>query len=199
MKKLVKLLLLLLIAAINYNLIIKNIKVTIGGTQGIALLIYYCADIAPYISILIINMILFLFSVLLLSKRITQSIIVSSFVYPLFVKLTESLEALIFIKNHMILLIIAGILSGITTGGILKLGYSSGGVNVLVIIFKKYYQIPVYLSNFLINVLILLGGIIVFGLKNFLYSIIVLIINSFIIKMLNKNVNHCQTDKLFFG
>ena len=199
MRNTLKLLLLLFISSLNFNIIIRNINITVGGTQGIALVISNYLKLKPYIIILAINISMFIMSYLLLSKKTTNSIVISTFLYPVFIKVTSTIPSIINIKLYSLYLLLAGIVSGITTGYIIKLGYSTGGVNVLVLLLKKYYVVPEYISNILINVTILLGGITLFGIKSFIYSLIVLLINSFFIKIINKNVNHCQTKSVFLG
>ena len=193
MKRL-KLLVMLLISSLNFNIFIKNLKIIVGGTQGVALIVYEYLKITPAILIFIINLLMFILSIILLSKRVVKSIIISTFIYPLFVYLTSYINVILFPK--IIGVILAGIISGYTLGNIIKMGYSTGGINVLVLVLKKYYKIPEYISNFIINFIIIISGLIVFGLKTIIYSIIVLTINCLFIKTIN-NVNHCQTKEVF--
>ncbi len=197
MKNIIKLLLLLLLSAINFNLIIKELNITIGGTVGVSLILYKQFSWSYYKVILIINTIMFLASLLLLPKKTTKSIIITTFIYPFLVKLLNSIPSLRL--NKVLMLIIGGIISGITTGGILRLGYSTGGLNVFVLILKKHLNIPEYLTNFVISLLILVSGSIVFGKSSLINSIVILTISTIFIKLLNNNVNHCQTKQGFDG
>ena len=197
MKNTVRLLFFLLLSAINFNLIIKNIDIAVGGTQGIALLIYKNYNINPFIMILSINIVMFILSVLFLSKETTKSIIISTFIYPLFIKITSYMPS--DVSFNIIFLLLGGLISGYTTGSIIKIGCSTGGINVLIILLKDYFKIPLHVSNLIINSTILLSSISLLGIKSLIYSIIVLIISSLVIKILNKNVNHCQTESMFIG
>ena len=49
MKKYIYLAILLLIAALNFNLILKPLELVTGGTQGLALLIYSLSKLKPSI------------------------------------------------------------------------------------------------------------------------------------------------------
>ena len=132
MNKRIKLLILLLISSLNFNLILKPLKLVTGGTQGLALIINNFIRINPSIIILIINIIMLILSFIFLEKETIKGTLISVFIYPLFVKLTSYL--IIPLDNSLILIILAGLISGITGGYILKLGYSTGGINILVVI-----------------------------------------------------------------
>ena len=174
MKK-IYLLFFLFIAALNFSVILKPLNIVVGGTQGLALIINHNINIPNYLIILIINIIMFIISYFFLNKDITKSIIIASFIYPLFIKITSSIYLN---TNIWILVIISGIISGISGGFILKLGYSSGGINILIILLKKYLNIKESISNLIINLTIILIGS--YYLGNSLYAIIIIIINSII-------------------
>ena len=67
---------------------------------------------------------------------------------------------------------------------IYKLGFTAGGINVLAPIINKYKNIKVGTINLIINSLILLIGCLMFGIKNFLYAMLVVIINSLLINVI---------------
>ena len=150
MRKYIYLAILLLIAALNFNLILKPLELVTGGTQGLALLIYSLSKLKPSISILIINIITLILSYFFLSKTTTYGTIASSIIYPLCVKLTSFIPNYSFIQNNQILFtIIAGIVCGITGGYIYKIGFSSGGVSTVNLLLNKYLKIRVATANFL--------------------------------------------------
>ena len=123
-------------------------------------------------------------SYIFLPKKTTYGTIISTFIYPLFVKLTSNIN----IPNeNIIYVIITGIICGITGGYIFKLGFSSGGINVIPILLKKYMNIKIPISNIIINGIIILLSYKEFGLIKTIYSIIVIIINTIVINKILKN------------
>lgn len=191
LKKYIYLLLTLLGAAINFNLILKPLNLVAGGTQGLAIIINHIFKISPALIILLINIIMLVVSYLKLPKSTTYGIIISTFLYPLFIKLTCLIPTVKITNTYIIIpVIIAGIICGLTGGYIYKLGFSSGGINVVAILFKKYFKIKISITNFFINVIIILLGSIRFGFIKGIYSIVIIIINSLIInKILGKKIN----------
>ena len=193
MKKYLKLLLILLIAAINFNIFLKPMKLVTGGTQGLAIIIHELITIPHSTIVLIINLLMLILSYIFLKKETTLGTVLATITYPLFIKLTSFLD--LNISTNLLNVIITGIISGLTNGFIYKLGFTAGGINTIAPIINKYKNIKVGTINLIINIIILLIGCFQFGLKKLLYAIVVIIINSIIInlvmygKFINKKTN----------
>lgn len=182
-KKYIILLISLLFAALNFNLILKPLNLVTGGTQGLAIIINHLTNFSSTLIIFTINIIALILS-LLLPKKTTYSIIIASFIYPLFIKLTSNLPPLNF--NVLFLSFLAGIVCGTTGGLIYKEKFSSGGITIINLLLQKYLKIKVSITNFIINVLIIFTGYFYFGLSKSLYSLIVVTTSSIIIHFIMK-------------
>lgn len=183
MKNRIKLLIYLFISSLNFNLILKKYGLVTGGTQGLSIILSTIINISPWIIILTINCLFFVISCFFLDRETTKGIIISTFIYPLFVKITSIIN--INIANNIgLLVLISGVISGFTIGNILKLKYSTGGINILLLLLKKYYKIRESLSNLIINSIIILLGLSLFGLKKAILGIIIIAINSAMIKVI---------------
>ncbi len=188
MKKYLILLISLLFAAINFNLFLKPLSLVTGGTQGLAIVIKHLINLKPSLIILIINIISLIISFIFLKKETTTSAIISTFAYPLLVRLTSFIPELTFIKEHLLISsILAGTICGTTGGIIYKMNFSSGGITVINLLLKKYLKLKVSISNFIINSLIIIVGTFFFGLLKMFYSLIVISISSIIIHLIMKN------------
>ena len=192
-KKYLYLLIILLIASLNFNMFLKPLHLVTGGTQGLAIVLNSITKLSHSTLILIINLTMLILSYLLLSKKATLGTVLATFFYPLFVKLTNNIA---FSFDILILNVItAGIISGFTNGYIYKLGFTAGGINTIAPIINKYTNIKVGTINFIINIITLLIGGFQFGMEKLLYAIIVIIINSCLVnlimygKLLNNKVS----------
>ena len=168
---------LLFLASINFNLLIKPFNLICGGTNGVATIFKYFIKLDYYYIILIINLLMFFLSICFLKKKATIGFIISTFIYPFFVFLTRNIY--INLNFSIIIVLLAGIISGITNGLIYKLGFNMGGISIIGPILNKYLHIPIFLTHFFINFLIIIFSYFLFGFNNFLMSIIILILNSF--------------------
>jgi len=181
-KKYLLLLIVLFIASLNFNIILKELNLVTGGTQGLAIIFNHLFNLSPSLVIFIINLLMLIISYFTLEKETTYGTIISTFIYPLFVKLTSNINSLNLDNNYLIFLVIlTGIICGITGGLIYKLGFSSGGINVVALVIKKYFNINIAITNFVLNTIIILLGCFYFGIIKGLYSILVVLINSYII------------------
>ena len=187
MKKYLLLLFYLLLASLNLNLILKPLNLVTGGTQGLALILSYITNLSPSLLILIINIITIIISFFFLTKDHTKSALISTFIYPLFIKLTSYIPNLN-INNNFFIVIISGLIYGFTSGMIYKLGFSSGGITIINLLINKYLNIKLSVINFITNIIIIL-----FGLNKSLSSLLLIIIGSIVINLIltkKKKVTH---------
>ncbi len=192
MKKYLLLLFYLLLASLNLNLILKPLNLVTGGTQGLALILSYITNLSPSLLILIINIITIIISFFFLTKDHTKSALISTFIYPLFIKLTSYIPNLN-INNNFFIVIISGLIYGFTSGMIYKLGFSSGGITIINLLINKYLNIKLSVINFITNIIIILLGYLLFGLNKSLSSLLLIIIGSIVINLIltkKKKVTH---------
>jgi len=187
----------LLLSAIIYNVFVLPINLVTGGSGGIATITNYVYGIDPSLMILIVSLICILFSLMYLGIEATTGTIIASLLYPFLVKLTQPLAEFITIdfSDLFIIVIIAGVLSGISNGLMYKSGYSNGGLPVIGQILYKYYKIPVAKTSLVSNLVIVFIGGIFFGWTKVMYAIILLYINSLFI---NKILLGTSQNKAFY-
>lgn len=185
MKKYLILIICLLFASLNFNLFLKQLNLVTGGTQGLSIILNHLTKIDPSTIILFINIVSLILSFIFLKKETTTSSIISTFIYPLFIKLTSFIPNLSIIRSlPFISSLLAGTICGITGGIIYKLNFSQGGITIINLLLKKYLNIKVSISNFIINSIIILIGSIYFGITKTIYSLLVVTISSLIINLI---------------
>ena len=199
-KKLYRILLMgasLLVTAILYNVFLLPLSLVTGGTNGVATITHYLYGINPAIMLLLLSIACAILSFMYLGPKRTAGTLVASVVYPLLVQLTSPLTALISQLNTDMLLMVlfAGVLSGIANGLMYKTGYSNGGFPVISQILFEEKQIPVGKSSLAINITIVIVGAYFFGITNALYAIIFLYINSIV---LDKVLLGISNNKAFY-
>lgn len=199
-KKLYRILLMgtsLLVTAILYNVFLLPLSLVTGGTNGVATITHYLYGINPAIMLLSLSIACAILSFMYLGPKRTAGTLVASVVYPLLVQLTSPLTSLISQSNTDMLLMVlfAGVLSGIANGLMYKTGYSNGGFPVISQILFEEKQIPVGKSSLAINITIVIVGAYFFGITNALYAIIFLYINSIV---LDKVLLGISNNKAFY-
>ena len=172
----------LLLSAILYNLFLLPLNLVTGGTPGIATITYYLYDINPSIMLFLLSLACFIISLLFLGIKRTTGTLLASFAYPILIYITQPVGSLISENPDKLLLVIfAGVLSGIANGLMYKTGYSNGGFPIISQILYEKKNISIAKSSLVINVTIVLLGSIFFGTTNALYAIIFLYINNIVL------------------
>ena len=178
-----------LLIALAFNLFMAPHNLVAGGVSGLSLILKHYFGISPTIVIYTANFLLLVLSYFVLGKAQTKLTILGSILFPLFVSLTANLSTYVSFKESELLLIaiFGGVLQGLGSGLIFKVGYSTGGTDILNMIVAKLFKISLGRSMLFTDGLIILSGAFVFGLNNLMYSIIILYIISF------------MTDKVVLG
>lgn len=175
-----------LIAAINFNLLVKPINLVSGGSPGLSLVISKIVNLSTSQIIVIIYIITFILGFIFLDKKSIIGIIYASIIYPLFVNLTENITSVVMLnyRDIFLIVIIASIVSGISNGIIYKNGFASSGLGIISPIINKYFKVSISSTNFVINTMILLMGGYFFGFNIILYALCYLYISNYICNMI---------------
>lgn len=173
----------LFLSAILYNLLILPLGIVTGGTDGVATLSYYLYGIEPSIILMILSVFSAIISLMYLGIERTAGSLVACFAYPFIVKLTSGISNVIFIDTSDIFLIVifAGLWSGIASGLMYKSGYSSGAFSMIYQVIFEKFKISVAKSSLVSNMIIVATGSIFFGINKALYAIILIYISNIII------------------
>lgn len=186
-KKLVRryfmLILSLWISACYFNLLQLPSQIVTGGTSGISIIINSYFHIEPSKVIFILSAALLLIGFLFLGFEKTSGAVVSTIVYPIFVELTADIGSYlpIDLSDKILISIFIGILSGVTTGMVYKVGFSNGGFSIISEIISKYKKVSISSISFIINLIIVIVGGVSFGWTMVMYAVIILYIYSIVL------------------
>lgn len=184
--------------AFNYNLFLVPNHFIIGGTSGLAIIFNKLFYLEEAIFIGATSILLIFLAMLFLGWRETKKAIIGSILYPLFISFTAPLAEFLFpylkLDNILLYALIGGFLCGLANGLIYKTGFNTGGSDILMKIVNKYGHLPEGKSVFSINILIMVFGAIIFGVNNFVYSLIVLYLNT---TMIDRILTGTSSSKMF--
>lgn len=185
--------------ALNYNLFLSPNNFVIGGTSGLAIILKELFGLNPAIFIGISSLVLVLLALRFLGWKETKRCILGSILYPVFISITEPLAKYLLpyleFDSIIIMALIGGTLCGVANGLIYKTGFNTGGSDVLMKIVNKYGKLPEGKAVFSINIVIMIFGLIIFGANKFIYSLIVLFLNTMLIDRIIIGISN---SKLFF-
>lgn len=192
------------IMAITYNTFLLHYEIVTGGTSGLAIIINELFNISPALFIFIVELILLIFSFILLGTKTTGMTIIGSLLYPLFISITSipcaNIATNLEFDSMLIIALICGLLYGLGSGLVYKMGYSTGGSDIIMQILNKYLSISSGIALFISNIAIIIMGAFVFGINKAIYGIIIIVINSAIVDKImlgisNSKVFYITTNK----
>ena len=164
----------LFLYAFAYNLFLKPNNIVAGDVDGIANIFKSIID--PNLLITILCVVVLIISFPLLGVKTTMGAVVGTIIFPFFVTLTSDIADVIHIDNSDMFLIavVAGIIRGIGYGLTFKMGFTTGGTDILNQIVAKYFNTSIGTSMLIVDGSIVVAGGFTYGWNSMLYALVVL-------------------------
>ncbi len=159
----------LLVVAVRYFVLPFNILS--GGVAGIAVVLSPVLNIGKDIIANSLVVILFIVGGIFLGRKFIFKTIASSLMYPLFLSILMNYPIEINI-DPFLASAYAGVLSGLGVGMVFRVGASTGGVDVPVLVINKFTHLPIPNLVLTIDVVTVLAGYLVFGIEPVLIGLI---------------------------
>lgn len=173
------------ISAISINGILIPKKFISGGLTGASMIIYYLNPTMTLgVIYMLINIPVFLLGWYFVNLRF---IVFTSLGMLIFSIMLYFFKISIPIEDKMLATIVAGCITGVGTSIMLKSYGSSGGSEIIAIIFNKFFSITLGTGMIIINALIMAVSIYFFPIENVFYTLIYIVVTSKV------------TDKIFHG
>lgn len=168
----------LFLYALAYNLFLKPYNLVAGDVDGIANLLK--DFINPNVFITVSCIVLLIISFPLLGKEVTMGSVIGTILFPIFVYITKDVSNVIVIESTDLLLIsvIAGVVRGTGYGLTFKMGFTTGGTDILNQIVAKYFKTSIGNAMLIVDGSIVVIGGFVYGYTSMLYALIILYILS---------------------
>lgn len=154
-------------------------NIMLGGSNGIALFIQQFIPIRLSIISAVINVALFLLGLIFMGWKFAATSLMSTVIYPVILAVFESLPLdTMFNENIVISALACGVLCGLGIGLVIRVGGSTGGMDIPPCILRKYKGIPVGTSVMFFDVLVVLMQVMVKGMDGLLLSVLVIVVMS---------------------
>ncbi|MBM6761490.1 YitT family protein [Megamonas hypermegale] len=162
-----------LISAISCNLFLIPNHFLSGGITGIAIIFHYLFDLPIGIQNIVFNIPILYIAYHFFGKTYFINTILGTFLYSTFIDLTSFLTPLTPLHNNpMLSAIVAGVVSGIGFGLILRANANTGGADVVAALIRKLYSYNIGTMIFALNCLIVLCGLVLFSFEAAIYTLI---------------------------
>lgn len=174
------------IYALTVTLFLLPAGLVTGGTTGIALAINHVCEIPISMFVLIFNIAMLLLGVSILGKAFAVTTVASTFLYPIFLEFCQRLAGdLVLTEDILLCTVFSGLGIGIALSIVIRAGASTGGMDVPPLVLQKLFRIPVSVSMYVFDFMILLLQMMFRPVENVLYGILLVMIYTIVLdKML---------------
>ena len=154
--------------------------IMLGGSGGIALFVqHFIPGLRLSVISAVTNVSLFLLGLIFMGWQFAATSLLSTLIYPLILAVFESLPvATLFHENIVVTALACGVICGLGIGLVVRVGGSTGGMDIPPCILKKYKGIPVGTSIMFFDILVLLMQVVVKGVDGLLLSLLVIVVMS---------------------
>lgn len=165
-----------------------------GGTTGIALSMNYFFDLPVSSFVFCFNLIMFLFGLFILGKSFALTTLISTFCFPFALGLLQKVAGGFILTDDILLCtLFGGICIGTAIAIVIRMGASTGGMDIPPLILNKYAHIPVSISLYVADCVILVLQAIFSEKEKVLYGIVLVLIYSIVLdKLLMFGTNKMQ-------
>lgn len=179
-----------LIAAIGFNTMFVDNNIASGGMVGIAVSLKEIFGWNPSTFLLWVNIPLLLLCYFGLGSSIFIKTLYGSWIYPIFIKLTEPLPSVT--NDAMLAAIFGGIIVGIGLGLVFWGNSSTGGTGIITQVLHKYSPLSLAISMTIIDGFSVAMGFFAFDVETVMHSIIGLIIISYTINVMETGLSSAR-------
>ena len=185
--------------ALCYNLFLEPNNLVIGGLTGLSIIVKKIFSINGTTFIYIGTVFLVILGLITLEKKDVFKGMYVALMYPFFISLTvplcDIISKYVQFSDKILIALAAALVYGFANGIIYKMGFNTGGYDVVVKILNRYFKIPEGKGNFISSILVVILGGIVFDANNVAYSAIILYLSALII---DKMIIGISDSKLFY-
>ncbi len=161
------------ICAFAINTFIIHNNFIIGGVTGSSIIVNHFFGLNISTVMYIINSCLFVLGLFFLGKKFAFSTLLSSLLLPFFISLFEQMHW----QDQLLLdpflaCVLGGMLTGAGNGLIIRQDASTGGFDILALILKKFFAIPVHITVYVIDTALILCMLTFSNLTHLVYGLI---------------------------
>lgn len=167
-----------LISSASINLFLVPHQLLSGGVSGIAIIFYYLFALPIGVQMFIMNIPLLIAAYKTLGKIYAIDVVIGTVLFSICIDSLRFLSSYNVVDDAMLAAIYGGVFNGIGYGIIFRANGSSGGLDIVAAIVKKYYSLNMGSVIFAFNCLIMALAAMLFGVKLAMFTLISLYVSS---------------------
>ena len=157
--------------------------IIMGGTTGIGIVLHKAIpqmDVSLFV--LILNGFLLLIGLFTLGKKFAVTTVASSFLYPVLLGFFQRIPGIdSMTDNALIAAVFAGTLMGVALGLVMRVGSSTGGMDIVTLVRNKYTHSAVSIWVYITDIIVIGGQALFCPAEKTLLGIIVLVLEAIVL------------------
>lgn len=155
----------------------------LGGSSGISLMVQQFLPIRLSVITAAVNITLFALGWIFMGWKFAANSLLSTIVYPIIMAFFEtgSIGTLFAQEDQLICALYCAVLIGVGIGLVVRVGSSTGGMDIPPCILQKFFGIPVGKSLLFFDGIIVLAQVLLKGTDGILYSLLILVLTSAVV------------------
>ena len=167
------------ILSLGVMMFISPMDFVSGGATGLGLLFEKMFGLKLSIGVGILNVIMFVIGFFVLGKRFAATTLLSTSLYPGFLAIMEGIPALATLNTDPIVAaVFGGVCIGVGVGLVIRMGSSTGGMDIPPIILQKYTGIAVAISMNAMDLIIMCTQMPYSSPQKIMYSLMMLVVTT---------------------
>lgn len=167
-----------LISSSSINLFLVPNQLLSGGVSGIAIVFYYLFALPIGLQMLVMNFPLLIAAYKTLGKPYTVDVVIGTVLFSVCIDAMQFLSSYHIVDDLMLAAIYGGVFNGIGYGIIFRANGSSGGLDIVAAMVKKYYSLNMGSVIFLFNCIIMAMAGVLFGVQLAMFTLISMFVSS---------------------
>lgn len=157
-------------------------NIIMGGTTGIAIVFNKLTGLDTAVMVLVQNVFLLLLGLIVLGRKFFFTTVASSLLYPVFLGFFQRIPDIDKLTDDPLLAgLFAGVLMGLALGLVMRVGSSTGGMDVVNLVMHKWLHIPVSILVWATDLLVVGGQAITSKPQDILLGIVVLVLEAIVL------------------
>jgi uncharacterized membrane-anchored protein YitT (DUF2179 family) len=182
-----------ILCAMSINMFLVPHHFLSGGVSGLAIISYYLFGLPIGLQIFLMNLPLIYAAYRFIGKEYTVITVCGTVLFSLVVDATRFMADLNVLDDPLLAAIAGGLMSGVGSGLVFRVGGNLGGLDVVAAIVKKYYSFNIGFVGFSVNVVIMLLAATIFGLKLALLTLLSMFVSANVIDKVIEGFNRRKT------
>ena len=153
--------------------------ILMGGTTGIAIVLDRVLPLDTAAIVFILNALLLVLGGLVLGKRLVATTLASSLLYPLLLEAVHRIPGVTALTDNALLAsLFGGVLMGAALGTVMRVGSSTGGMDIAALVLHKWTHVPVSWCVYALDTVVIGGQALFSPAESVLYGLVVLVLES---------------------